>query len=42
MVFELPKRLCKIDLEPDKKYGYRIKVEGNCSKLLDDVKENLG
>jgi hypothetical protein len=33
---------CNIGLKPDKKYGYRVTVEGDCNKLLSDIKENLG
>jgi len=33
---------CKIGLNPDKKYGYKLTIEGDCTKLLNDVKENLG
>ena len=32
---------CKIGLNPDKKYGYKLTVEGDCTKLLNEVKENL-
>lgn len=33
---------CSIGLGPDVKTGYRIFVKGDCDKLLEDIKKNLG
>ena len=38
----MPKKECDVDLRDDDKYGWRLRVSGDCTKVLEDINEKLG
>ena len=33
---------CKVDLQKDDKYGWKLEVKGDCNQVLQDISTKLG
>lgn len=33
---------CDVGLQKDEKYGWKLKIKGNCAEVLKDINEKLG
>ena len=38
----MEKESCDVGLQKDDKYGWKLKVKGNCEEVLEDIKKKLG
>jgi hypothetical protein len=41
-VISMDKKICDVGLQKDEKYGWKLKVKGNCDEVLKDINEKLG